>query len=152
MEDEGRPANARAKRTVLHVYRFAVDAVVIGLVSLMVLVLLYAFVDVLASAYHLVPYIARAELGDAEFRVLIQNVLDVFIVIELFSVFTEYVRTEHVRISNLLDVAIVFVLRELLVKLYANKFAVEDLIGLCIIALMLVIGRSIAHRFPAPRR
>lgn len=152
MEDESRQTSVQAKRAVLHAYRFAVDAVVIGLVSLMLLVLLYSFVDVLVSAYGLVPYVARADLGNTEFRVLVQNVLDVFIVIELFSVFTEYVRTEHVRISNLLDVAIVFVLRELLVKLYAHKFAIEDLIGLCIIALMLVIGRSITHRFPAPRR
>jgi uncharacterized membrane protein (DUF373 family) len=61
------------------------------------------------------------------------------------------VRTKAIHISNLLDVAVVFTLREILVKLYAQRFSVNDLIGLCVIALVLVIARSIASRFP-PRR
>ncbi|MEE3501422.1 hypothetical protein [Acidiphilium acidophilum] len=42
-----------------------------------------------------------------------------------------------------LDVTIVFSLREILIKLYAQKFSSRDLVALCILVIVLVIARSI---------
>ncbi|EQD72666.1 hypothetical protein B1A_05340, partial [mine drainage metagenome] len=67
--------------------------------------------------------------------------------IELFATFTSYVRTRHVRMTQLLDVTIVFALREMLVKLYGNRFSAEELIGLCVIIILLIIGRSLTGRY-----
>jgi uncharacterized membrane protein (DUF373 family) len=76
-------------------------------------------------------------------RVLVERVLDVIILIELFNTFMEYARTRHIRLSNLLDVTIVFSLREILIKLYAQVFDPGDLLALCILVIVLVVARSI---------
>ncbi len=122
-----------------------------GLVLIMVMVLIFAFLEVLTNLVHLIPNMRAKQVDEAEFRNLVANVLDVFVVIELFSTFTNYIRTHHIRISILLDVTIVFTLRELLVKLYAASSSIEKLIGLCLIVIILVIARSIANRF-SPQR
>jgi uncharacterized membrane protein (DUF373 family) len=140
-----------AKEWVLRVYGLVIDIVIIGLIFLMLAVLLFSFADVVSSTYHMIPLFQHGGVEQGDFRILVENVLDVFIVIELFGTFTEYVRTRHIRISSLLDVTIVFTLREVLVKLYAQSFSINDLIGLCVIALVLVIARSITGRFPANR-
>lgn len=136
------------KDWILNIYDRAVDGVMIGLVLLMLVVLVFAFLDVISNMVHLIPGLRGGGLEEREFRDLVGNVLDVFIVVELFSTFTGYIRTRHVRLSALLDVTIVFALRETLLKLYAESFATNQLIALCLIVIMLVVARSITGRFP----
>ncbi len=139
------------KDFMLFAYGVVVNVVVAGLIFLMLAVLLFSFVNVATVTYHMIPLLKTATFEEADFRLLVEDLLDVFIVIELFDVFADYVRTKAIHISNLLDIAVVFTLREILVKLYAQRFSVNDLIGLCVIAFSLVVSRSIAGRFP-PRR
>lgn len=136
------------KDLILRIYDRAIDTIVIGLVLVMVLVMVFAFFDVLVDMWHLIPDLKARAVNESEFRDLIVNVLDVFVVIELFSTFTGYVKTRRVRLTQLLDVTVVFALRELLVKLYANEFSTEQLIGLCIIVILLVLARSLTGRMP----
>jgi uncharacterized membrane protein (DUF373 family) len=75
---------------------------------------------------------------------LVERVLDVVILIELFNTFMEYARTRHIRLSNLLDVTIVFALRETLIQLYAQVFSAADLLTLCVLVIVLVIARRVA--------
>lgn len=140
------------KNALLFLYGIVVDIVVAGLIFVMLVVLLFSFVDVVAATYRLYPMLKGATFEDADFRVLVENVLNVFIVIELFGTFAEYVRRKSIHISGLLDVAVVFTLREILVRLYAQRFSINDLIGLCIIVLILVIARSITGHFPPRQR
>ncbi len=136
---------------ILQIYDIVVDAIIIGLVMLMLIALAFAFADVVENMIHMIPVLRGAASDEGQFRSLVENVLDVFIVIELFSTFTGYVREHYVSISTLLDVTIVFSLREILVKLYAQSFSVDKLIGLCVIVIILVIARSIAAHFPPHR-
>lgn len=139
------------KELVLRAYDLVIDVVIVGLIFLMLVALLFSFADVVASTYRMIPFLTPSVFDQGEFRVLVENVLDVFVVIELFGTFTGYLRTRHIRLSPLLDVTVVFTLREILVKLYGQNFAANDMIGLCAIALVLVIARSIAGRFPPKR-
>jgi uncharacterized membrane protein (DUF373 family) len=84
-------------------------------------------------------------------RELVARVLDVIILIELFNTFMEYARTRHIRISNILDVTIVFALREILIKLYAQVFSSVDLLALCVVVIVLVIARGITTGFSTDR-
>lgn len=140
----------KLKDWVLLGYALVVDGVIICLIFLMLVVLLFSLVDVVAATYHMIPALKPSNFEEIEFRALVENVLDVFIVIELFATFVDYVNTRRVRISGLLDVTVVFTLREILVKLYSQNFATSDLIGLCLVALILVVCRSITGRF-SPR-
>ena len=138
------------KELIMRVYDRAIDVIVIGLVLVMIVVMAFAFFDVLLNMWHLIPSVKSKAVNEGEFRDLIVNVLDVFVVIELFNTFTGYVKTRRVRLTQLLDVTVVFALRELLVKLYANVFSTEQLIGLCIIVILLVLARSLTGRI-SPR-
>jgi uncharacterized membrane protein (DUF373 family) len=140
------------KEFVLGIYDIVIDVVIIGLIFLMLIALLFSFANVVTSTYRMIPFLKPSAFEQSDFRVLVENVLDVFIVIELFGTFAGYLRTRHVRLSGLLDVTVVFTLREILVKLYGQKFSAEDMIGLCMIALVMVIARSIAGRFPPKPR
>ena len=141
------------KKLILRAYDRVIDAIVIGLVLMMLVTLCFAFAEVLVGLIHLVPSLGRAHFVDADFRDLITSVLNVFVIIELFSTFISYVRIKRIRLSMLIDVTAVFILREMLVKLYAQSFAGQELMILASLLIVLVIARSITGRFPpTPRR
>ena len=135
---------------ILRIYDRVIDAIIIGLVLVMIIVMGFAFFDVLVNVWRLIPDVRSNTVNADDFRDLIVTVLDVFVLIELFDTFTSYVKTRHVRLTQLLDVTVVFALRELLVKLYANSFAATQLIGLCVIIILLVLARSLTSRI-SPR-
>ena len=135
---------------ILRMYDRAIDVIIIGLVLIMIVVMGFAFFDVVMNVWRLIPDVKSNTVNADDFRNLIVTVLDVFVLIELFDTFTSYVKTRHVRLTQLLDVTVVFALRELLVKLYANSFAASQLIGLCSIIILLVLARSLTSRL-SPR-
>lgn len=150
-----RPREPRApmRDFILQLYDRAIDAIVIGLVLVMIVAMIFAFYGVALNVWHLIPGLNATAIADEDFRNLIVNVLDVFVVIELFSTFTGYVKTRHVRLTQLLDVTIVFALREMLVKLYANAFSNGQMIGFCFAVILLVLARSLTGTIsPHPNR
>ena len=94
------------------------------------------------------PTIKTTELDASEFRDLVSSVLDVFVIIELFSTFVQYVKVRRVRLSMLIDVTAVFVLRDMLVTLYGKTFETSHLMVLALLLIVLVIARSITGFFP----
>lgn len=143
----------RIKPLILRLYDLIVDSIIIGSVLLMLVALLFSFFDVLDVTAHIAVHMRPLNTDEETFRSLVSNVLDIFIIIELFATFTGYARTRHIKLSPLLDVTIVFALREILIKLYADSFAVRDLIGLCLVVIILVMARSLSVNFsPLKRR
>lgn len=128
---------------ILRIYDWAIDSIVIGLVLVMIAVMTFAFFDVARNVWHLVPVLTANMINAEAFKNLIVNVLDVFVLIEVFGTFTVYVKTHHVRLTQLLDVTVVFTLRELLVKLYASALSPGQMIGLCVVVILLVLARSL---------
>jgi Protein of unknown function (DUF2495). len=82
---------------------------------------------------------------------LVTNVLSLVIVLELIRVFVEYFEFERVRLEVLLEIAVALTLRELLLKLFAEKLSGLDLFLWTLGILALVAGRTLAVRF-SPRR
>ena len=83
------------KQMIQRSYDVTLDVIVYGLILLMLATLIFAFVDVLADIVHLFPSLTKIKLDDAEFRDLVVSVLDVFVVIELFSIYGKHVSTEE---------------------------------------------------------
>lgn len=129
------------------IYESAVDVIVNGLILTMLVTLGFAFFDVLMSLIDLVPILPQAKLEDAEFRSLVTSVLDIFVIIELFSTFIGYVRARRVRLSMLIDVTAVFILRDLIIKLYAHKSTAQDLLVLGALLVIVVIARTMTTVF-----
>lgn len=136
------------KQMIQRAYDATVDIIVYGLILLMLATLIFAFVDVVVDIVHLIPSLAKIKLDDAEFRDMVVSVLDVFVVIELFSIFFNYVKTHHIRLSLLIDVTAVFILREMIIKIYSKSVASDELMILAVLLVVMVLARSITGRFP----
>ena len=136
------------KQMIQRSYDVTLDVIVYGLILLMLATLIFAFVDVLADIVHLFPSLTKIKLDDAEFRDLVVSVLDVFVVIELFSIFINYVNTHHIRLSLLIDVTAVFILREMIIKIYGKHVSTEELLVLAVLLVVMVVARSITGRLP----
>ena len=136
------------KQMIQRAYDVTIDVIVYGLILLMLATLIFAFVDVLVDIVHLIPSLAKIKLDDAEFRDMVVSVLDVFVVIELFSIFINYVKTHHIRLSLLIDVTAVFILREMIIKIYGKHVSTEELMVLAVLLVVMVFARSITGRFP----
>jgi uncharacterized membrane protein (DUF373 family) len=145
------------RRVVFKTYDRAVELVILGVIPLMLIALAFAFIEALIGTIHMFPLLHAFAADDnmspdeVALRELVARVLDVVILIELFNTFMEYARTRHIRISNILDVTIVFALREILIKLYAQVFSSVELLALCVVVSVLVIARGITTGFAAER-
>lgn len=141
---------ARIRQAMIRLYDRTLDVIVIGLVFLMLVLLLLAFADVVLDIKNLLVDLFRGLGKEMDFRHLVVNVLDVFVVIELFGTFVDYVRSHTVRLTTLLDVTVVFALREMLIKLYDSTFSAPVLLTLGGVILLLVVCRTIT-RTVAPK-
>jgi uncharacterized membrane protein (DUF373 family) len=150
-------AQADLRRLVFKTYDRAVELVILGVIPLMLVALAFAFIEALIGTIHMFPLLHALAPDDTmspdevALRELVARVLDVIILIELFNTFMEYARTRHIRITNILDVTIVFALREILIKLYAQVFSSVDLLALCVVVSVLVIARGITTGFATER-
>ena len=139
--------NADVREAVFRIYDHAVEFIILGIIPLMLIALAFAFTQALISTFGMWPLIRGATPDASALRNLVERVLDVVILIELFNTFMEYARTRRIRLSNLLDVTIVFALREILIQLYAQVFSPANLLTLCVLVIVLVIARSISASF-----
>ncbi len=138
--------NGGLRRLIFRLYDRAIELIILGVIPLMLVALGFAFLQAVVATLEMVPF-AGHHADEAMLRALVERVLEVVILIELFNTFMEYARTRHIRLANLLDVTIVFALRELLIQLYAQVISPVDIMTLCALVIVLVIARSIASRF-----
>lgn len=68
----------------------------------------------------------------------ISDVLSLFILIELSRSLVSYFDCNRIRLTFILDAGIVFVLREIMIKLFQDKLAVDQIYAVS--ALLLVLG------------
>lgn len=139
--------NGGIRRLIFRLYDRAIELIILGVIPLMLVALGFAFLQAVISTLAMFPFASRHATDESMLRELVERVLEVVILIELFNTFMEYARTRHIRLANLLDVTIVFALRELLIQLYAQVISPVDIVTLCALVVVLVIARSIASRF-----
>ncbi len=86
----------------------------------------------------------------AAFQTLITDALTLLVVIELVRTFVDYFEWERVRIHVLLDAGAIFVLRELVIKLYTHEYAGLEVVWWSLAILTLMAARTLAVRWPPP--
>ncbi len=69
---------------------------------------------------------------------IISEVLTLFILIELSRSLVDYFSAQRLRMTFIVDAGIVFVLREIMIKLFEHKIAVEEIYALS--TLVFVLG------------
>jgi len=122
--------------------------------------LLKRFVDIIIKI--MVPFIilalllgvARIFLGlrevyrsatlDEGFNLLVTNILSMFIVIELLRSILDYFEIHRLRITFIIDGALVFILREIMIGIYQHRMEVFEIISLAVLLLVIGIIRTLA--------
>ncbi len=78
---------------------------------------------------------------------LIADILTFFVLIELTRAFTEYLAYHRVRLSLMAEIASIFILREILIKLYVGEYDWITLIAFSILLLSVVFIRVICLKY-----
>jgi len=80
-------------------------------------------------------------------RELVIDVLSVFVLIELFRTFTDYLQFHRVRLRVLTEVGIAFILREIFIGLYGKSMDWTEILALAALLAVLVSARIAAVKF-----
>ncbi len=126
----------------------AVDLIVKLLLPLAVVALMMGIARVfldLSSVWRS-PSIAEA------FDVLVTDILSMFVVIELLKSVVDYFEVHRLKITFILDAALVFVLREAMIGLYRHALHASETAALALLLLVLGAVRIAAVRFSPERR
>ena len=131
------------------VYRQILDGIVAILIFIMLVTLLGAvaglIVDVMAGVHAVREGIPTHTLShgliDSVARDLVIDVLSVFVLIELFRTFTDYLEFHRIRLRVLAEVGIAFVLREIFIGLYNHNIEWPEILALTALLAVLFAGR-----------
>lgn len=142
----------------LRLYRWILDAIVTALVIIMILTLLGALaglvLDFLSAAGLFRSALLDHKLAHgviyASDRELVIDVLSVFVLIELFRTFTDYLEFHRVRLRVLTEVGIAFILREIFIGLYDHTVEWQQTLAFAGLLAVLVSARIASVRFPSP--
>ena len=130
MRDAGLALEGFASRT----FRRAVDWIVKLLIPLAIVALAMGIARVFLDVWQ----VWRGPSIAAAFDVIVTDILSMFVVIELLRSVVEYFEIHRLKITFILDAAVVFVLREVMIGLYKREMHAADIAALA--AMLLVMG------------
>ena len=124
----------KGESTYMNRFRKTVDILIKMMIPLVILALMMGIARIVLDL--------RVVFGSptiaAGFDLMVTNILSMFVIIELLRSIIEYFELQRLRITFIIDAAIVFVLREIMIGLYQHTLASMDVIALAV--LILIIG------------
>jgi len=156
--DDGLTATAphsELRSRALAFYARAMDAIVTVLIFIMLLTLLGALTGLVLDFVEAGSALRSAinshnlvhGIVDGIDRELVIDVLSVFVLIELFRTFTDFLEFHRVRLRVLSEVGIAFVLREVFIGLYDHQINGADILALTALLAVLITARIAAVYF-----
>lgn len=113
-------------------------AVIFGVMMLVIiLALIIGVVELFADIRNL---IIEHKLR-ADYLEIIYDVLTLFVIIELMRSISEYFSSKRLRMTFIADAAIVFVLREVMIKIFEHKIDPDEMYALSVLILALTVLR-----------
>ncbi|MBW1784614.1 MAG: phosphate-starvation-inducible PsiE family protein [Deltaproteobacteria bacterium] len=126
------------------IFRKSMQCIVKILIVFIILVLAIGLVRTLIGMRTI---LLDQPLGQA-FDSIVTDILTFLVIIELFRSFIEYFEVHRLRLNTMIDPAIVFVIRELIVKLYdTGHLQWQTLMALGFVVICLGIVRTLAVTF-----
>ncbi|NPA32715.1 MAG: hypothetical protein GXO04_03710 [Aquificae bacterium] len=123
-------------------YNKFVNFIAIFMIPILMLTLLIAVGIILYDLRLFVDYFLKEELVkeyDKAFKLLVRNILNFFVLIELFKVFIDVLEFRRIRKRQIIEAGIVFVIREIILIVFEHRFTFADLVGFGILLLSLGI-------------
>lgn len=125
------------KGQILRFYGRIIDVIVVFLILVMLVTLGVAFIGVLYDLYDALSNLRH----EVAIQTLVISILSVFVLIELFRTFTDYLEFHRIRLRVLTEVAIVFILRDIFIGLYSHNLSWQDILALAVLLAVLVTAR-----------
>ncbi len=128
-------------KKALNFYNRFVNLLVILTVPIIILTLMTAILIILYDLRLFTAHIVGGEFRlehEEAFKLLIKNILNFFVLIELFRVFLDVIEYKRIRKRQMLEAGIVFVVREIVIALFNHRFTYTDLLGYS--ALLIALG------------
>ncbi|EDP75796.1 phosphate-starvation-inducible PsiE family protein [Hydrogenivirga sp. 128-5-R1-1] len=136
-------------RNALEFYNKVVNLLVILTVPIIILTLITAIFIILYDLRLFTAHIVEGEFRlehEEAFKLLIKNILNFFVLIELFRVFLDVIEYKRIRKRQMLEAGIVFVVREIVIAMFDHRFSYTDLIGYSVLILALGITYVLMER------
>jgi uncharacterized membrane protein (DUF373 family) len=133
--------------TINSLFNLAIKVIIIILTMFIIVVLV---IGLFHTVWGIKEFFLTQSVGQS-FNVIVVNILTFLVIIELFRSFIVYFEMHRFRLSTMIDPAIIFVLRELIVKLYGEQNMLwETIAAFGFLLLCLGIIRSLAVKY-SPR-
>lgn len=116
------------------------------IVTIVLYVLLLALIAGMMRILLDIRFIAIDSL-DGGFNKIVTSVLTLFIVIEFFKTFADYSKHERIKLTDITDVTILIIMREVTVGLYSQAFGYQMVFALSTLLLVLGTVRVLAVRY-----
>jgi len=81
---------------------------------------------------------------DAVFKTLVTDILGMIVALELFRGLTDYLELHRVRLTIIVEVTLVFVLREVMISLYQHKMVWQEMLAMSVLIAVLGALRTLA--------
>ena len=108
------------------------------IIKLMIPLVILALMMGIARIFIDLRVVFKSPTIAAGFDTMVTNILSMFIVIELLRSIIEYFEIHRLRITFIIDAALVFLLREIMIGIYQHKIGAIEIASLAV--LLLVIG------------
>lgn len=126
------------------IFKLSLQTIINILVVYIIVVLVIGLGKTLLSINSLMTW---GPIGST-FAGVVTEILTFLVIIELFRSFVEYFREHRIRLNSMMDPAIIFVIRELIVDLYTREnLSWQTLAGFSVLILSLGVVRTLAVRF-----
>ena len=140
LKEAGTAFDSKATR----LFRLISDWIVKLLVPLAIIALMMGVARVFLDLWH----VYKSPDISAGFDTIVTDILSMFVVIELLKSIVEYFEVHRLKITFILDAAVVFLLREVMIGLYRHTLDGGMLAAIALLLLVLGAFRVGAVRFP----
>lgn len=118
----------------MRLFKKVVDIIIKLMIPLVILALMMGIARIFID----LRVVFKSPTITAGFDTMVTNILSMFIVIELLRSIIEYFEIHRLKITFIIDAAIVFILREIMIGIYQHKMDAVEIASLAV--LLLVIG------------
>ena len=127
---------------------FMFDRTVDSIINILIVYIIFLLIAGLLKVLYPLNLLFEEYFHAVDLSRTVSDILTFLVMIELFRSFIGYLKVKRIRLHSMIDPAIIFIIRELIVMLYSHTpLAAQTLAGFAILLLALGLVRTMAVVF-----